>query len=453
MRVWTIAAAMLAGGAALATALADDGPQRDLEPVVNAGQVLLEYDWPILRIGTGEYPEGPTGVTVFRFDRKVYSAIDIRGGGPGTVNAPYMELGYDIAELDTVVLAGGSWYGLEAVTGVASALKDDGLRDGDAFAVEPSMAMSVGSIVFDFGPRRFNEIYPDKRLAQAAFRAARPGVFPLGAHGGGRFAVSGSFFGCHAKSGQGGAFRQIGQVKIAAFTVVNAIGAVVDRDGRVVACNRGAGWPEELLVKDLLAAVPDSRERDWPGPSRRNTTISLVVVSQKLTPPELKRLAVQVHSSMARAIQPFATIFDGDVLYAVSTAEVAEQVFNPLDLGALASEVMWDAILSSVPPQPVAPAVDPTVTVSTRIMDGLAGDYRFSADVTVRVSVRDGALVAQAVGDKRALVIGKDQPVRLHPLSDREYTVPGRYPFVARFAEGRMIVNPGHWQQVGYRQE
>ena len=448
MRTGLIVAAMLVCGAGAA---ADDGPQQDLKPLLNAGETLLSYDWPILTIGTGQYEEGPTGVTVFRFARKVYSAIDVRGGGPGTVNAPYMELGYDLAELDTVVIAGGSWYGLEAVTGVASALKDDGLRDGNAFALEPSVAMSVGSIIFDFGPRRFNEIYPDKRLAQAAFRAARPGVFPLGAHGGGRFAVSGSFFGCHAKSGQGGAFRQIGEVKIAAFAVVNAIGAIVDRDGRVVACNRGEGWPDDLLVKDLFADFPKSREGAWSGPERRNTTISLIVTNQKLTPPELKRLAVQVHSSMGRAIQPFATIFDGDVLYAVSTAELEQQVFNPLDLGALASEVMWDAILSSVPPQPAQPVIDPTVEVSGAVMQELAGDYRFSAEVSVRVVHRDEGLFAQATGGKRAYAIGRDEPVRLHPLSDRDYAVPGRYPLVIRFADGRMTLNPGHWQQVGER--
>ena len=51
-------------------------------------------------------------------------------------------------------------------------------------------------------------------------RAGRPGVFPLGAHGAGRMAKTGSLFGCNAYSGQGGAFRQIGDPKIAAFVVV-----------------------------------------------------------------------------------------------------------------------------------------------------------------------------------------------------------------------------------------
>jgi hypothetical protein len=38
---------------------------------------------------------------------------------------------------------------------------------------------------------RLNEIYPDKRLGQAALRAAKPGVFPLGAQGCGRAVMQG----------------------------------------------------------------------------------------------------------------------------------------------------------------------------------------------------------------------------------------------------------------------
>jgi L-aminopeptidase/D-esterase-like protein len=49
---------------------------------------------------------------------------------------------------------------------------------------------------------------------------------------------------------------------------------------------------------------------------------------------------------MARAIQPFHTIYDGDVLWAVSTNEVDNPSLNDVALGALASEVAWDAVLN-----------------------------------------------------------------------------------------------------------
>ncbi len=425
-------------------------PQDSLTPVVNAGEKLLQFDWPAVRIGTGEYEEGPTGVTVFHFPQHALAAVDVRGGGPGTVNTDWLRLGYDENALDTVVFSGGSWYGLENVTAVATALKDDGLRSGDW----TNVALSVGAIIYDFGGRRLNEIYPDKRLAQAAFRAARPGVFPLGAQGAGRFAMSGGLFGCNAYSGQGGAFRQAGKLKIAAFVVVNALGVINTREGTVAACYRDAQWPSELRTSDLLHDYPASREPGWNG--RRNTTISLVVVNQKMTPAELQRLAVQVHSSMGRAIQPFSTQFDGDVLYAVSTGEIEgtpQQPFATLDVDVLADEVMWDAILASVPGQPApAKAEAAAAGPDARTLQRYRGDYVFSPDVTLRISTAGGKLLAQAVGARNAYAITREAPTELQPTAPDAFSIPGRYPLRLQFTRGgELVINPGHWQQTGRR--
>ncbi|WP_417451305.1 P1 family peptidase [Kordiimonas sp.] len=426
-----------------------------LKPLLNAAsESTLTYDWPILKVGTGTYEEGPTGVTVFHFDKKVFVAADVRGGGPGTVNASYMDLGYNYAELDTVVFSGGSWYGLEAVTAVASALKDDGIRDGDAFSLEPNMAMSVGSIIFDFGSRRLNEIYPDKRLAQAAFRAAKTGTFPRGAYGAGRFAKSGAFFGCNAFSGQGGAFKQVGDLKIAAFVIANPYGVITKRDGTVAACYEGASWPGgKIRTSDLMQGFPESRESggknaDIPV-SSKNTTVSLIVTNQKLDPAELKRLATQVHTSMGRGIQPFMTQYDGDVLYAVSTAELDEPAFMPPDLGVIASEVMWDALLSAVPEQPVAATPDPDLSYNMEQLATFTGNYTFSPMVSLEISARDGALYAQASGKRKVYGIGHQEPVALSPVAETEFMLPGRYPLTFKFKkDGQLVLNPGHWQQV-----
>ena len=56
----------------------------------------------------------------------------------------------------------------------------------------------------------------------------------------------------------------------------------------------------------------------------------------------------QVHASMARAIQPFHALEDGDVLFAVSTNEVeSDPVLDTTALGIVASELAWDAVLTS----------------------------------------------------------------------------------------------------------
>lgn len=388
-------------GMAATGAVCEAAADQNLAPAVNvAGDKVLKFDWPEVQIGTGEYAEGPTGVTVFRFPRKAMGVVDVRGGAPGTVMTDYLRLGYESPDIDAIVFSGGSAYGLETTTAVATALKDDNIRNG----FWNNIAVTAGAIIYDFGDRRLNEVYPDKKLAQAALRAAQPGVFPQGAQGAGRFARTGGFFNCGSYSGQGGAFRQIGNIKIATFVVLNAGGLITTRDGKIAACYDDASWPKALKTTDLLAAIPLSRKAGWNGVPRggdnKNTTISLVVTNQKLTNAELQRLAVQVHTSMARAIQPFATVSDGDVLYAISTAETgnergaggrsASDLNNELgtgDLGAIASEMMWDSILASIPDQPKAVAPSRDYKPQGRDIAAFAGKYVFSPFVTLEIKV------------------------------------------------------------------
>lgn len=430
--------------------------QSELQPIVDVGGKELRFDWPFIRIGTAEYREGPTGVTVFRFPRKVAATYDVRGE-PGTANTELLRLGHAIPLVDAVVLSGGSLYGLESTTAVASALKEDGLRSGTLGDV----AYATGAIIYDLGDRRLNEVYPDKKLAQAAFRAARPGVFRVGPAGAGRFAMTGYFFGLKGHSGQGGAYYEKGNVKIACFTVVNALGAVTDRKGHIKAGYLDPAWPANSNTADLLQMI---RDKWGMGPAEteptQNTTISLVVVNQKLSFADLQRLAVQVHTSMSRGLQPYATQWDGDVLFVVSTGEVdlpkdeKESKAIVALLPAVASELMWDAILSSVPEQPRQ--MQP-IRVATPLPARYAGKYRFSRFVTVEVTARDGKLFAQATGERDAYAIGRDKAVELVPVSpslDRFTIVPSsRYPLTLDFSTaGTLTINPGLWAQYGKKQ-
>lgn len=432
--------------------------QSQLQPLVNAHDDVLELDWPMIHVGTGQYEDGPTGVTVFHFQRKVLVAMDVLGGSPSSVNQAYVDLGYDVPELDAIVFAGGSWYGLEGVTAVSTALKEDHIRDGNAFGDEPNIALTLGSIIFDFGTRRLNEIFPDQRLAQAAFRAAKPGFFPQGPYGAGRMAKSGGFFGCNAHSGQGGAVRTVGDLKVAAFAVVNAYGVVTDREGRTAACFPAEGWPKDLRTADLMSEFPVSVEESWQragrdgGKPKSNTTVSLVVVNQKMSPAELKRLAMQVHASMSRGIQPFATLYDGDALYAVSTGELEDSGVPTPDVGVMASEAMWDAILASVPTQPGMPEPPAKPVPCEEQCQELAGEFRFSAMASLAVRFEAGKLHARASGNMNVFAIGKDQEVELQALSADEFFIPGRYPVRLQFVDAdNVVINPGHWQQRGTR--
>jgi L-aminopeptidase/D-esterase-like protein len=367
-----------------------------------------------------------------------------------------LRLGKDRATVNAVVLSGGSFYGLESTTAVASAMKDDHVRSG----VIGDVAHTTGAIIYDLGDRRLNEVYPDKRLAQAAYRAAQEGVFRVGSAGAGRMAKTGGIFGLNAHSGQGGAYYEKGNLKVAAFTVNNALGAVTDRKGQIAAGYRDPAWPKNIDSTTLLGLLRDK----WvQGPAQTkpsgNTTISLVVVNQKLNFGDLQRLAIQVHTSMSRGLQPYATEYDGDVLFAVSTGEVdlpadsKERQANITLLPIIASELMWDAILSSVPEQPQQPQ---PVAVTTPLPEKYAGKYRFSRFVTVEITSRDGKLFAQATGERDAYAISREKAVELVPVSDSldKFTIASasRYPLVLDFSSGTLVINPGNWAQVSTKQ-
>lgn len=294
----------------------------------------LHYNFPAFKIGTAVTPDDdPTGCTIFIFPERVLATCDLRGGDPGISE-------YQYSQYDAICFAGGSLRGLEVVGGVRAALMAEYGAERDLVS---------GAVVND-GYKRPNQRYPDKELGLAAFHAAQPNCFPLGAQGAGRNVWVGGRRGRGAgrpeQAGQGGAFAQFGDVKIAVFTVVNALGAIVDREGAVVCGNVDEVTAQRISYLDELARILAGETEAAPT-GKGNTTLSLVVTNQTLSGGALRQVARQVHSSMARAIQPFHTIYDGDVLYMVTTNDVVDERLDPVSLGLLAAETAWDAILAS----------------------------------------------------------------------------------------------------------
>ena len=298
----------------------------------------LDVDFPGLEIGVAEYAEGPTGCTVFHFPEVASLHIDVRGGSPG-INGEHLTL------TNAICFAGGSQYGLEASTGVAAEL----FAKRGYSTKWMDIALVSGAIIFDYG-RRENAIYPDKELGRAAVRAMKPGRFPLGPHGAGSSATAGH--GPTAElAGQGGALTKIGSTHVAVFSVVNAYGAIVDRAGDVVRGNRDVATGKHRRAEDVVAQTgsydpPAARARGV----TQNTNLTLLLTDQKLDPLQLRSVARQAHASMARAIQPFNTRWDGDILFAVTTQKVDNSALDEVSLGIVASELAWDAVLATFDP-------------------------------------------------------------------------------------------------------
>ncbi|MBE1591764.1 P1 family peptidase [Nonomuraea angiospora] len=303
-----------------------------LAPQASPGRGSVAFDLPGVLVGTAEYAEGPTGCTVIHVPAGARTAVDARGGAVG------MSGGYDYNH--AICFAGGSVYGLAAAAGVSDELlarRDNRTRWDD-------LQLVSGAVIYDFSARE-TAVYPDGELGRAALRNAVEGEFPVGRCGAGRTASTGKVdFGRAEFAGQGAAFGTFGEAKVLVATVVNAVGAVVDRQGGIV---RGNYHAEDGARRhpgaDYAAMVGD------PAPAvMGNTTLTVMVTNVQLTDVELLQVGRQVHSSMHRGIQPFHTMNDGDVLFALTTDEVDLVSVKPTGLGTLASELAWDAILSAV---------------------------------------------------------------------------------------------------------
>ena len=298
-----------------------------LVPQPSPGRDAVAFDLPGVLVGTAEYAEGPTGCTVVHIPAGARTAVDARGGAVG------MSGGYEFNH--AICLAGGSVYGLAAAAGVSAELLARAAQPHELGRAAARVRRGRVRLL----PARQRD--PSRRRARPRRAAERAGgAVPGGAVRRGRAAPRWGRWSSPEPSSPGRAppSDAFGEIKILVVTVVNAIGVVVDRDGTIVRGNyradEGTRCHPHLDYADGVAAAVHG-----------NTTLSVLVTNARLTDRELGQLGRQVHSSMHRGIQPFHTENDGDVLFALTTDEVDLNGLKPTGLGAIASEVAWDAIL------------------------------------------------------------------------------------------------------------
>lgn len=314
----------------------------ELTPKTTYSDPVMKFDFPDVEVGIGEYDEGPTGCTVFYFPKGPANiAYNVGGGAPGTI------LTRGLRQVDAICFAGGAVLGLEATSGVMAEL----LKKRNYSVGWDDIPSVSGAIIYDYLPRN-NSIYPDRELGRAAFMALQKGVFPLGAQGAGRSATVGKTMDmcCWESSGQGGAFMKIGDTRIAVFTLVNAMGAIIDRDGKVI---RGHyNIPDDRREGSLaymLKSIENRKNGETAETIKGNCTLTLAVTNQEFDREELQFLAQQLNCSMARTIHPYHTMDDGDSVFVVSTGGVANSGISLTEMGVLMSETAREAVLSAIP--------------------------------------------------------------------------------------------------------
>lgn len=297
-------------------------------------------DIPGIRVGHSSDYDALTGCTAILCDGGAVAGADIRGSATGTEEFAVMEPDHVADVVHAVVLAGGSAFGLEAASGVRRFLRAQGVGFRLGAATVPIVP---AAILFDLALGR-SDVWPDREMGAAA---ASSDAVAEGAVGAGTGATVGNAFGISRamKSGIGSATVNMegrySNVGVAALAAVNALGNVLDpATGNLVAGARSSPNSRELIdtAREMIRGTVGIF-------SSYNTTLVVVATNARLTKVGAKKLAQLAQIGVARTISPVNTLFDGDIVIALS---LGSEDANVNALGVAAAIAVQESILHAV---------------------------------------------------------------------------------------------------------
>ncbi len=319
--------------------------------MIRPGPRNLITDIDGILVGNAHDPAARTGTTVVLPERRVTAAVDVRGGAPGTRETDALDPTCLVDAIDAVVLSGGSVFGLDAAAGAVGWLAGQ----GRGFAVrETRVPIVPAAILFDLengGDKGWGADPPYRALGAEACGAAGA-AFDLGNQGAG--------FGAKAGALQGG----LGSASAMDDETGLAVGALIAANplGSAVMPGQDCLWAWMLELEDELGGQPVPTGPvppaiDLPAPPfdearpGANTVIGVVATTADLSRAEARRLAIAAQDGIARAVRPAHTPFDGDTLFALSTAAAALPEPRPAGLaalGAMAADAVARALARAV---------------------------------------------------------------------------------------------------------
>ena len=294
------------------------------------------------RVGIWTAAAGHTGCTVVLPPEGSLGAIAVRGGAPGTREAAALGANGNVTQCHAVVLSGGSAFGLATADGASAWCEAQGIGYDKIVARIPIVG---AAIVFDL--RNPDAERPGRDAGWAACAAATEADPPMGSVGVGAGCTVGKIGGLeHAvKGGQGWAVASDAGVTVGALMAVNALGDVVDEQGRPLAASTAP--PDAPRFPAVGLSVPP--------PVLESTVIGCLVTDARLSKHEAVRAADLAHSGIARSVVPAHTTFDGDALFLLCAQRVDATVDLVAHLGSLAVAAAIRAAVRSVAAQPAFP--------------------------------------------------------------------------------------------------
>ncbi len=298
-----------------------------------------------IKVGHFTDPRRPTGCTVIMCEQGATAGVDVRGSAPGTRETDLLDPQNLVQQVHSIVLSGGSAFGLDTATGVVRWLEEHGYGYDVGVAKIPIVPAAILIDLFIGDPK----IRPDAAAGYKACQVASTNPPDEGNVGAGAGATVGKLFGNARamKGGLGTASIRIGKnLTVGAIVAVNAVGDIIDPGtGQVIA---GARTPDGKKPTGTMAAILRG-EAMPPLLGGTNTTIGVVATDAKLDKAQAKKVAQMAHDGLARTINPAHTMFDGDTIFCIATGKsTSTKPANVTLIGALAAEAMAQAVVRAI---------------------------------------------------------------------------------------------------------
>lgn len=269
------------------------------------------------------------------------AAAVARGRATGSRELDVLDPRHLVERIDALFLTGGSANGLGAADGVMRWLRERkrGLPVGDN-----TIPIVPAAVIFDLGNAGKPVGWPSADDAYRACEQARED-FDEGRVGVGRGATCGKIAGLEkmTAAGLGSWAMRAGDVVVSALVVVNAVGDVRDARGELLAAGRNS---DGSLVDAVRFLADGGAPFGDPSRLTRNTTLAVIATNAALDRVQLQALAHAGSDALARRITPYGTLYDGDLIFALSTGAVPPK--SPLQVEALAALVVPPAIERAV---------------------------------------------------------------------------------------------------------
>lgn len=291
-----------------------------------------------IKVGHAQDYEGGTGLTLILPDPGNTAGVDVRGGALGTRETDLLNPLNQVSEVSSIILSGGSAYGLEAASHLMKILEKEGIGFDVGVGVVPIISQAV---LFDLAYKN-PKARPDAKMTQKAFESATYDDKSQGIIGAGTGATVGKALGPEflVKSGLGQAAIKKGDLVVSAIVAVNAFGDIFDyhKGVQIAGPTKDGKMLKTIdLIDQILGSFADIK------PS--NTTIGAVATNATFSKTELTKIAGMAHDGYARSINPVHTLFDGDTIFSLATNKVEANINL---VGALAAEAMSMAIANAI---------------------------------------------------------------------------------------------------------